>query len=60
MTANYGCPSCDGRLRTKVRRLMYACRRCGEVVVEIPEQSPSKGWRGVARDMCASEGVSHR
>jgi len=24
------------------------------------ERSPSRGWRGVAREMCASEGCSHR
>jgi len=36
MTANYDCPECDGRLRTKVRRLMFACKRCETVVVEVP------------------------
>jgi len=35
--ANYDCPQCDGPLREKVRQLMFACRACGEVVVEVPE-----------------------
>lgn len=35
MTANYGCPECDHQLREKVRNLMFACRRCSTVVVEI-------------------------
>lgn len=40
-SADYDCPECDGRLRTKVYRLMYTCRQCDEVVVEVP------GERGV-------------
>jgi len=33
---DHKCPSCDGRLRERVRRLMFACQRCGEVVVDVP------------------------
>lgn len=34
MTANYACPSCDGRLLDAGARAAWRCRRCGEIVVE--------------------------
>ena len=33
---DHKCPTCDGRLRPKVRRLMFVCRRCEEIVVDVP------------------------
>jgi ribosomal protein L37AE/L43A len=39
MTADHACPTCDGRLRPRVRRLMYECRRCEEIVVEVGDGS---------------------
>jgi ribosomal protein L37AE/L43A len=37
MTADYACPDCDGRLRPRVRRLMYECERCREIVIEVAD-----------------------
>lgn len=35
MTANNHCVNCDRQVVEKVRGLMYACRSCGTVIVEI-------------------------
>jgi len=34
MTANYGCPQCDGRLGDGGAANVWRCRTCGQLVVE--------------------------
>jgi tRNA(Ile2) C34 agmatinyltransferase TiaS len=44
-TANYKCPSCNGRL-DKANRAgsKYDCRDCGETVHEAVARAAAEGW----------------
>jgi len=39
MTADYGCPDCDGQLRDAGAANAWQCRRCGEIVVEAIDET---------------------
>jgi tRNA(Ile2) C34 agmatinyltransferase TiaS len=39
MTANYCCPTCDGRLRGAGAANVWRCRRCGQLVVEVVDET---------------------